>query len=96
MTVIVNSRGQIVLRAGATDVLRIKPGDVLVAARDASGRIVLQRRRAGRRSYLTPRALSAAARARLYTVREVAWDQVEAEAAARGRRGLAGRRLEEL
>ena len=100
MTATMNSRGQIVLRISATDVLKIKPGDVLVVTQDHSGRIILQRkrvtRRNGRRSYLTPRPLSPAARSRLYAEREAAWDKVEAEAASRGRRSLAGRCPEDL
>lgn len=100
MAATVNSRGQIVLSASAMDTLKIKPGDVLVVVHDKSGRLVLQRRRAsrrnGRRSYLTPRPLSPAARGRLYTAGDAEWDKVEAEAAARSRRALAGKRLEDL
>ena len=88
------------LRTSAKEKLAVKSGDVLVVVHDQAGRIVLQIRRAARRngvrSYLTPRALSAAARSRLYAERHVEWDKVEAEAAALGRSALGGRKLEDL
>lgn len=54
------------------------------------------RRRKGQKDYLTPPPLSPAARAKLYAAPDAEWDRVEAEAAARGRRALAGKRLEDL
>ena len=54
------------------------------------------RRKKGRQDYLTPPPLSSAVRAKLYAAPDAEWDGVEAEAAARGRRALAGKRLEDL
>lgn len=102
MTVTVNRRGQIVLRVNAGKNLAVKSGDVFVVVREQAGRIVLQKRRSARhngrtgRSYLSPPPLSAATRAGLYTRPNPEGDKVEAEATARSKRSLAGKRLEDL
>jgi bifunctional DNA-binding transcriptional regulator/antitoxin component of YhaV-PrlF toxin-antitoxin module len=102
MTATVTSKGHIVLRTNSREKLSVKPGDVLVASGEI-GRIVLRKRRNdGRhsqrssRNYLTPPPLSAKIRQRLYAQADPAWDKVEAEAVALGRRSLKGKRVDQL
>ena len=94
MTATTNRQGHIILQTTDSDRLNVKPGDVLVVVDDHAGRIVLQKRL--RKSYLTPRPLSSATINKLYAQTDTAWDKVEAESVALGRRALTGRRVEEL
>ena len=98
-----NHRGQVELRATAHGSLDLRPGDTLVVVgHDRHGHILLQKRPVSpkktsrHKSYLNPRPLPAGVLERIYGRLAPAWDKVEAEAVAVGRRRLAGKRLEEL
>ena len=93
-----HNQGELVLPTKAAQKLGFKNGDLLVVIHDVSGRVILQKqaRLPRAKGYLNPPPLSAAARARLYAKPDAAQDKFEAEAAALGRRALAGHKLKEL
>src|SRR4051812_16817674 len=99
MTARVNRKGQIVLNSEPGDHTPLKPGDILVVARDRKGSMILKKRNAPPRlakAYLNPPVLPGSVLERLYQIDDPAWGRVEAEAVAMSRKSLTGRSLAEL
>ncbi len=101
MTASVNKQGHIVLGMISRERLGLKPGDVLVVCRGASGSILLRKRKmkraaSDRKAYLTPPPLRPQILEDIYAKSDSNWTSVEREAVEISRRGLAGENLEEL
>jgi hypothetical protein len=101
MTATFNRNGDLVLRPQANEKLTIKSGDHYVVRTTPKGRVVLRPARvskpaSGRKAYLTPRPLSRAALARLYSEPDPSWDKIEAEAVSQSKTCLAGKRLHQF